>query len=385
MGVMEADAPDNLRGIIPKSVRHVFGCIDGSSGGKKFLVRCSYLEIYNESILDLLCFAGGGKQGENLKVHEDPNKGIYVQDLTNVVCKSVPELEKLLMAGLKNRKVGETAMNKDSSRSHSIFTIYVETMEDAEDGNQKFKVGKLNLVDLAGSERQSKTNATGDRLKEAQKINLSLSALGNVISALVDGKSQHIPYRDSKLTRLLQDSLGGNTKTIMIAALSPADYNFDETLSTLRYAARAKCIQNKPKINEDPKDTLLRQYEDEIKSLRQMLEQMKSGVQMDPRLASQAIMQHQQKAHGTHVEESVDELIRKLEGKGKKIKILDASAGGPVAGEDGIQDESEVQGTSKRSSQMPPKGKKGKQSSVNISKTQEQQLEIETKLKEKDN
>ena len=135
MGVMEADAPDNLRGIIPKSVRHVFGCIDGSSGGKKFLVRCSYLEIYNESILELLCFAGGGKQGENLKVHEDPNKGIYVQDLTNVVCKSVPELEKLLMAGLKNRKVGETAMNKDSSRSHSIFTIYVETMEDAEDGN----------------------------------------------------------------------------------------------------------------------------------------------------------------------------------------------------------------------------------------------------------
>ena len=111
-------------------------------------------------------------------------------------------------------------------------------------------------------------------MKEAQKINLSLSALGNVISALVDGKSTHIPYRDSKLTRLLQDSLGGNTKTVMIAAVSPANYNYDETLSTLRYASRAKSIKNKPKINEDPKDALLRQYEEEIKALKEMLQKM---------------------------------------------------------------------------------------------------------------
>ena len=116
-------------------------------------------------------------------------------------------------------------------------------------------------MDLAGSERQSKTKATGTRLDEAKSINLSLSALGNVIKALVDGVSTHIPYRDSKLTRLLQDSLGGNTKTVMIAALSPADYNYEETLSTLRYADRAKSIKNKPKINEDPKDALLREYE----------------------------------------------------------------------------------------------------------------------------
>ena len=111
---------------------------------------------------------------------------------------------------------------------------------------------------MAGSERQSKTQATGIRLKEATKINLSLSALGNVISALVDGRQTHIPYRDSKLTRLLQDSLGGNTKTVMIAAISPADYNQDETLSTLRYASRAKSIKNKPRVNEDPKDALLK-------------------------------------------------------------------------------------------------------------------------------
>ena len=170
--------------------------------------------------------------------------------------------------GTNNRKTGETAMNKESSRSHSIFTIYIETAENDEAGEQRVKAGKLNLVDLAGSERQSKTHATGARLKEATQINLSLSALGNVISALVEGKTNHVPYRDSKLTRLLQDSLGGNTKTVMIAAISPADYNYDETLTTLRYASRAKNIKNKPRINMDPKDALLKQYEDEIIKLR---------------------------------------------------------------------------------------------------------------------
>lgn len=124
---------------------------------------------------------------------------------------------------------------------------------------------------MAGSERQSKTQATGTRLDEAKAINLSLSALGNVIKALVDGGSHHVPYRDSKLTRLLQDSLGGNTKTVMVAALSPADYNYEETLSTLHYANRAKAIKNKPRINEDPKDALLKEYEQEIKQLRTLL------------------------------------------------------------------------------------------------------------------
>lgn len=133
-------------------------------------------------------------------------------------------------------------------------------------------------MDLAGSERISKTGVSGDRLKEAQKINLSLSALGNVISALVDGKSQHIPYRDSKLTRLLQDSLGGNTKTVMIANCSPADYNFDETLSTLRYASRAKFIKNKPVINEDPKDALLKEYANEIKNLKKLIAQQNGNI-----------------------------------------------------------------------------------------------------------
>jgi kinesin family protein 3/17 len=159
-------------------------------------------------------------------------------------------------------------MNAGSSRSHAIFTIIVERAETDEVRGEHITVGKLNLVDLAGSERQGKTGATGDRLKEATKINLSLSALGNVISALVDGKSQHIPYRDSKLTRLLQDSLGGNTKTVMCANCGPAGYNYDETVSTLRYANRAKNIKNKPKINEDPKDAMLREFTDEIARLQ---------------------------------------------------------------------------------------------------------------------
>lgn len=138
---------------------------------------------------------------------------------------------------------------------------------------------------MAGSERQSKTQATGIRLKEATKINLSLSALGNVISALVDGRQSHIPYRDSKLTRLLQDSLGGNTKTVMMAAISPADYNLEETLSTLRYASRAKAIKNKPRVNEDPKDALLAKYEDEIKRLKAMLEAGGPAAAIKPQAA----------------------------------------------------------------------------------------------------
>lgn len=138
-------------------------------------------------------------------------------------------------------------------------------------GQDHLRAGKLNLVDLAGSERQSKTGATGERLREATKINLSLSALGNVISALVDGRSKYVPYRDSKLTRLLQDSLGGNTRTLMVACLSPADSNYEESLCTLRYANRAKNIQNRPCINEDPKDALLREYQEEIKKLQALI------------------------------------------------------------------------------------------------------------------
>ncbi|RQM19977.1 hypothetical protein B5M09_010971 [Aphanomyces astaci] len=158
----------------------------------------------------------------------------------------------------------------------SYLEIYNEEIRDLLSKDPKASLD-LKEVDLAGSERQSKTGATGDRLQEANKINLSLSALGNVISALVDGKSKHIPYRDSKLTRLLQDSLGGNTKTVMIANCGPADYNYEETLTTLRYASRAKQIKNKPKINEDPKDAMIREFQEEIDALKAKLASFANG------------------------------------------------------------------------------------------------------------
>ncbi|XP_074659875.1 kinesin-II 95 kDa subunit-like [Tubulanus polymorphus] len=262
-----------LRGVIPNSFEHIFQFI-GRSENQQYLVRASYLEIYQEEVRDLL----SKDQSKRLELKERPDTGVYVKDLSSFVTKSVKEIEHVMNVGNQNRSVGATNMNEHSSRSHAIFIITVECSELGPDGKNHIRVGKLNLVDLAGSERQAKTGAKGDRLKEATKINLSLSALGNVISALVDGKSTHTPYRDSKLTRLLQDSLGGNAKTVMVANIGPASYNYDETLSTLRYANRAKHIKNKPKINEDPKDALLREFQEEIARLKGQLEHRGPGA-----------------------------------------------------------------------------------------------------------
>lgn len=262
-----SDHPD-MRGVIPNSFQHIFTQISRTQN-QKYLVRSSYLEIYQEEIRDLLCKDNNKK----LELKENPDIGVYVKDLSSVVTKNATEIEHVMNIGNQSRSVGFTNMNDRSSRSHAIFVITVECSEVGPDGQDHIRVGKLNMVDLAGSERQSKTGAKGKRLKEATKINLSLSALGNVISALVDGKSTHVPYRDSKLTRLLQDSLGGNAKTVMIATVGPSHKNFDETLATLRYASRAKNIKNKPRINEDPKDALLRQFQEEITRLKAQLEE----------------------------------------------------------------------------------------------------------------
>nr|XP_051713964.1 kinesin-like protein KIF17 [Oryctolagus cuniculus] len=274
--------PPSQRGIIPRAFEHVFESVQCAEN-TKFLVRASYLEIYNEDVRDLL----GANTKQKLELKEHPEKGVYVKGLSMHTVHSVAQCERVMETGWKNRSVGYTLMNKDSSRSHSIFTISIEIYAVDERGKDHLRAGKLNLVDLAGSERQSKTGATGERLKEATKINLSLSALGNVISALVDGRCRHIPYRDSKLTRLLQDSLGGNTKTLMVACLSPADNNYDESLSTLRYANRAKNIKNKPRINEDPKDALLREYQEEIKRLKAILAQQMGPTGQPALLSSQ--------------------------------------------------------------------------------------------------
>ncbi|XP_076679124.1 kinesin-like protein 68D [Andrena cerasifolii] len=254
------------RGVIPRSFEHIFNHI-GRSENMQYLVRASYLEIYQEEIRDLL----QPDQSLRFELKEKPDTGVFVKDLSTSVCKNAAEIQQLMNTGNLNRTIGATNMNEHSSRSHAIFLITIEMGSIGDTGG--IRVGRLNLVDLAGSERQSKTGASGERLKEASKINLSLSALGNVISALVDGKTTHVPYRDSKLTRLLQDSLGGNSKTIMVANIGPASYNYDETLTTLRYANRAKNIKNKPRINEDPKDALLRQYQEEIGRLKEKLAQ----------------------------------------------------------------------------------------------------------------
>uniref|UniRef100_A0A3B4F7J7 Kinesin-like protein n=1 Tax=Pundamilia nyererei TaxID=303518 RepID=A0A3B4F7J7_9CICH len=256
------------RGVIPNSFQHIFTQISRTQN-QKYLVRSSYLEIYQEEIRDLLCKDNNRK----LELKESPDFGVYVKDLSSVVTKNATEIEHVMNIGNQSRSVGFTNMNERSSRSHAIFVITVECSEVGPDGEDHIRVGKLNMVDLAGSERQSKTGAKGKRLKEAAKINLSLSALGNVISALVDGKSTHVPYRDSKLTRLLQDSLGGNAKTVMIATVGPSHKNFDESQATLRYASRAKKIKNKPRINEDPKDALLREFQEEIARLKAQLEE----------------------------------------------------------------------------------------------------------------
>uniref|UniRef100_T1JZ75 Kinesin-like protein n=1 Tax=Tetranychus urticae TaxID=32264 RepID=T1JZ75_TETUR len=257
------------QGIIPNAFEHIFSHIARSTN-QQYLVQSSYLEIYQEQVRDLLC----KDQSKRLELKERADIGVYVKDLSSFVCKSIKEIEHVMTVGNENRAVGATNMNEHSSRSHAIFIITIEHSTCVgPDSETHIRVGKLNLVDLAGSERQFKTGVVGQRQKEAIKINLSLSALGNVISALVDGKSSHIPYRDSKLTRLLQDSLGGNSKTVMVANIGPASYNYEETLITLRYASRAKNIKNRPRVNEDPKDALLREFQMEIERLKVLLQE----------------------------------------------------------------------------------------------------------------
>ena len=261
--------PSAQKGIIPRCCEHILSRTRQLSLEKhnKYLLRVSYLEIYNEEIRDLLVKDCRYKP----EIKERPDKGIYVKGLSNITVDSYADMQEILESGGKNRSVGATLLNSDSSRSHSIFTVDLEACICSGAEKEVYRKGKLNLVDLAGSERQSKSGCTGERFKESTKINLSLSVLGNVISALVDGKSKHVPYRDSKLTRLLQDSLGGNSKTLMVACISPGENNYEETLSTLRYAKRAKSIKNKPKINEDPKDTIIKRYHDEIEQLKRII------------------------------------------------------------------------------------------------------------------
>ena len=241
---MTGDLENNENmGIIPRMVSTVFDTINYAESDIEFTVKVGYCEIYLEKIKDLL-----DTTKNNLKVHEDRTRGVYIEGLSEHYVSSDQEVYEIMKIGSDNREVASTNMNAGSSRSHSIFII---TVSQINSNDYSGKVGKLYLVDLAGSEKVGKTLAEGKRLKEANNINKSLTALGQVINSLTDGKSIHVPYRDSKLTRVLQDSLGGNSKTSLIVTCSPSPYNDLETISTLRFGMRAKAIKNKPKVNRE--------------------------------------------------------------------------------------------------------------------------------------
>ena len=270
------NSTDPQRGIVPRSSEEIFKYIESSQNANTtFMVRASYLQIYNEVISDLLKPDRG-----SLQIREEKRRGVFVEGLSEWAVRSSGDICSLMQKGQMTRATASTKMNDISSRSHAVFIIIVEQMTINEYEAKEIKVGKLNLVDLAGSERVRVTGATGKRLEESKKINQSLSALGNVIAALTDPRTRtHIPYRDSKLTRLLEDSLGGNCKTTMMAMISPSIDAFGESLSSLKFANRAKNIRNAPRINEDVDDkTLLRKYEIELKRLRSELEAKSKNV-----------------------------------------------------------------------------------------------------------
>ncbi|KAF8570425.1 hypothetical protein P879_03450, partial [Paragonimus westermani] len=258
------------RGIVPIVCEELFRRIgQNSEKDKKFQVTFSMMEIYNEQIRDLL--GKGQSDGKYLQLRQSPDKGFYVQSLTQVPVGSFKEIEQRMEQGTAKRTIAATNMNATSSRAHTLVTLIFDQFQGSENTNGSRKRSVINLIDLAGSERAGLTGATGDRLKEGANINRSLSALGNVISALADGKKV-VPYRDSVLTKLLQNALGGNSKTIMIAAISPADINYHETLSTLRYADRAKRIKNTAIVNEDPVEKLIRELKEENERLKKSLQ-----------------------------------------------------------------------------------------------------------------
>uniref|UniRef100_A0A8C6V1B5 plus-end-directed kinesin ATPase n=1 Tax=Neogobius melanostomus TaxID=47308 RepID=A0A8C6V1B5_9GOBI len=287
---------EGQEGIIPMLCEDLFEkiSVDNNQEELSYSVEVSYMEIYCERVRDLL----NPKNKGNLRVREHPLLGPYVEDLSKLAVTSYTDIADLMDAGNKARTVAATNMNETSSRSHAVFTIvFTQKKHDNETDLSTEKVSKISLVDLAGSERADSTGAKGTRLKEGANINKSLTTLGKVISALAEvdnctskskkkKKTDFIPYRDSVLTWLLRENLGGNSRTAMVAALSPADINYDETLSTLRYADRAKNIKCNAVINEDPNNKLVRDLKDEVSRLRELLRAQGLGDILDTPIGS---------------------------------------------------------------------------------------------------
>lgn len=265
---MTGDIADDLTagaGVIPRAIHQIFSHLEGIAS--EYSVKCSYLELYNEEITDLLAV---GNEVPKVRIMED-RSGVVLAGIEESIVKNSKEIFVLLEQGMAKRRTAETLLNKQSSRSHSVFIVTVSVREVTPEGDEYIRVGKLYLVDLAGSENITRSGAVEQRAKEAGNINKSLLTLGRVITALVEGQG-HVPYRDSKLTRLLRDSLGGKTKTCIIATIAPTVQCQEETLSTLDYAHRAKNIKNKPEINAKiSKTTHLKEMNFEIEKLKQML------------------------------------------------------------------------------------------------------------------
>lgn len=252
-------------GVIPRSIKQIFDTLEANENSDSS-VKVSFLELYNEELTDLLA----GDDSKKLRLLED-RSGVVVQGLEEAIVKSAAEIYQILDRGTSRRRTEETLLNKRSSRSHSIFTVTIHMRETTPEGEDVIKIGKLNLVDLAGSENISRSGARDARAREAGSINQSLLTLGRVITTLVE-HSGHVPYRDSKLTRLLRDSLGGRTKTCIIATIAPTVQCQEETISTLDYAHRAKNIRNKPEVNQKiSKTTMIKELSAEMERLKQDL------------------------------------------------------------------------------------------------------------------
>ena len=335
------------KGIVPISCDEIFKRIDkekeSNSDKFQFQVTIQMLEIYNEQVRDLFAKAGSGPSG-GLKVRMNPKSGVEVVGLTEWPVGSYKEIEERIDTATRNRTVAATNMNATSSRAHTVVTICYTQLELNAKGPGKHseKKAKMNLVDLAGSERAESTGATGDRLKEGAAINLSLTMLGNVITALAEksnnpNKKVLIPYRDSKLTCILQDALGGNAKTIMVCAISPADINFEETVGTLRYADRAKQIKNKPKVNIDPTELLIQQLKAENERLKAQAggEVQVGGVPMsdEEKAAMKAQLEAEMKAKLEENERMMAEMSKSWEEKLKEAQMATAAEGAAGASE----------------------------------------------------
>ncbi|XP_074532999.1 kinesin-like protein KIF21A isoform X2 [Halichoeres trimaculatus] len=304
----DVNIADEELGIIPRAVHHLFKGIEERREAAReqgrpvpeFKINAQFLELYNEEVLDLFDSARDMKQKSHIKIHEDATGGIYTVGVTTRTVSSAAEMMQCLKLGALSRTTASTQMNVQSSRSHAIFTIHLCQVRVCASDNQEAEpdnrvsngnsemdeyetlTAKFHFVDLAGSERLKRTGATGDRAKEGISINCGLLALGNVISALGDRskRSSHVPYRDSKLTRLLQDSLGGNSQTVMIACISPSDRDFMETLNTLKYANRARNIKNKVMVNQDKASQQISALRTEIARLQMELMEYKTGKRL---------------------------------------------------------------------------------------------------------